>query len=83
MRHAVILAAGLAGVFALSACNQRTSDAVKAFQQMQGLTVTGIANHQTETTAKDRQAQQAYWLRNGHQQNQSLGILFGSPLNAH
>jgi hypothetical protein len=27
MRHAVILAAGLAGVFALSACNQRTSDA--------------------------------------------------------
>ncbi len=50
--------------------NQRTSDAVKAFQQMQGLTVTGIANHQTQRALLDYVAQwrtdhAEYWVVDG------------------
>ncbi len=50
--------------------NQRTSDAVKVFQQMHGLTATGIANHQTQRALLDyvaawRTDHAEYWTVDG------------------
>lgn len=50
--------------------NQRTSDAVKVFQQMHGFTVTGIANHQTQRALLDyvaawRTDHAEYWTVDG------------------
>lgn len=50
--------------------NQRTSDAVKDFQQMHGFTTTGIANHQTQRALLDyvaawRTDHAEYWTVDG------------------